>query len=113
MKYIFYLTLIFTLIISCKKEESEPAIVKEKNSIADDLKTIIAQENIQALQHCCVNCNGCWQSFGWGTDYSFPGDNFVRIQSTSYNLNKLEYYEIKTEEDGNKKEKRLVLYFPE
>ncbi len=111
MRYIFCLTLIMVLIYSCEKEESQPTAEEVKNSIANDLKSIIAKENIQALESCCIGCS-CNQSFGWGTDYSFPGDNFVRISSRTYNLNKLEYYEIKTVVAGSKSEKRLVLYFP-
>jgi hypothetical protein len=93
MRYLLYLILSLTLLNSCKKEE--PIIVEANNSIADDLKLIIAQEKIDALGQCCVKCI-CTQSMGLGKDYSFPGDNFVRIGNMTYNLNKLEYYTIWT-----------------
>lgn len=72
MLYILCLTVIMVLIYSCKKEESQPTTEEVKNSITNDLKSIIAQENIQAQQSCCIGCS-CSQNFGWGTDYSFPG----------------------------------------
>ncbi len=110
MRTLFYLMLSLTLLNSCKKEE--PIIVEANNSMADDLKLIIAQEKIEALQYCCKNC-GCNQSLGYGKNYSFPGDNFVRIGNTTYSLNKLEYYMIETVGTAPKTEKRLVLYFPQ
>lgn len=110
MRTLFYLALCFTLLNSCKKEE--PISVDTKNSLADDLKLIIAQEKIEALQYCCKGC-GCSQSMGYGKEYSFPGDNFVRIGNTTYNLINLEYYMVSTFGTAPETEKRLVLYFPQ
>lgn len=110
MRTLLYLTLCLTLLNSCKKEE--PLTVDSNNSLADDLKLIIAQEKIEALQYCCKGC-GCSQSMGYGKDYSFPGDNFVRIGNMTYNLNKLEYYMVSTFGAIPNTEKRLVLYFPQ
>lgn len=108
MKYILPLLLILTLAGACKKEDTTQA---KNNSLAEDLKQVIQQEGVQALAHCCLNCS-CSQTIGFGTDYSFPGDNFVRIGTITYNLNKLEYYRIDTYGSGNQKEKRMTLYFP-
>jgi hypothetical protein len=57
------------LIYSCKKEESQATTEQVKNSLANDLKNIIVQENIQALQHCCINCS-CNHSAGAQTTHS-------------------------------------------
>lgn len=109
MKYILLLMLILTLAGACKKEET---VQPKTNSLAEDLKQAIKNEGVEALEHCCLNCS-CNQTIGYGTDYSFPGDNFVRIGMITYNLNKLEYYRIATIASGNQKEKRMTLYFPQ
>lgn len=104
-----FLTIIFALmtLTSCEKDD----IIIPVNSIAEDLKLVISQEGVEALQICCEGCT-CTQSTGWGTDYSFPGDNFVRVRKGYYNLNRLIRYEIETVELGGSTEKRMVLYFP-
>lgn len=104
-----YLFLIFALIALSSCEKDKDTII-EKNSIAEDLKEVISQEGVQALQWCCEGCN-CSQTIGWGTDYSFPGDNFVRIRDNYYNLNQLIKYQIKTV-GTTTTEVRMVLTFP-
>lgn len=101
------LTFFVITLLSCQKEEK---VVFVKNSIAEDLKKVISENGVQALQACCQNCS-CSQTIGWGTDYSFPGDNFVRIKNDYYNLNRLIDFEIQTV-GTTTKEVRMVLTFP-
>jgi hypothetical protein len=107
-KNLILLIVIFAL-MSCEKE-NEPVI--PVNSIAEDLKYVINAEGVEALQTCCDACTSCYQSIGWGTDYSFPGDNFVRIREDYYNLNLLIRYKIETITYGQDSEKRMILVFP-
>lgn len=107
MKKLFFLLLLSISLVSCKKDE-----IDIPNSMAQDLQLVIETEGVQALQRCCEGCD-CGQTIGWGTDYSFPGDNFVRIQDNYYNLNRLTRYEIETITVSGNSEKRMILYFPE
>jgi len=105
--------LIITLLLltySCKKEEPQTPETYVKTSLAEDLQQIITNEKIDVLAKCCVSCT-CSQSMGWGKDYAFIGDNFVRIQSITYNLNLLLYTKVETITNSNQTEKRLILYF--
>jgi hypothetical protein len=112
MKNYLLITLTLIFIVSCKKEEPEAAIPKKpKSSIVDDLKSVIQENKIEALVICSVGSD-CDQSIGWGTDYSFIGDNFVRVQNWTYNLNNLVYYDIETVKVLSQTEKRLILNFP-
>ena len=108
MKKLLIICVIGVSIISCKEEVIQPKI----NSIAEDLKQVIESKNVEALGYCCVGCT-CGQTIGLGADYSFPGDNFVRIQAKTYNLNRMVYYTIEVFGVAPDTEKRLVLYFPQ
>ena len=109
-----YLTILFILMTlsSCKKENNDSAIAV--NSIAQDLKDVIEQEGVKALQHCCngCSCSPGVQALEYETDYSFPGDNFVRIKEQYYNLNLLTKYSIWTAGSSMDSEIRTVLFFP-
>ena len=93
---------------SCQKDEIEPT---EINSFAEDIKQIISTEGVQALQVCRkYNTYNCEQSNGYGTDFSFPGDNIVRIRSSYYNLNEMEKFKVGNFKENDETERRLVLY---
>ncbi|MGB1040548.1 MAG: hypothetical protein ACPGVD_06730 [Flavobacteriales bacterium] len=109
IKRIIIVLIVLVGFSACKKDDVEDTVVNV-NSIAEDLKLVIDEKNVTALQTCCEGCS-CSQTIGWGTDYSFPGDNFVRIQDDYYYLNRLIRYEIKTVGTSTK-EVRMVLYFP-
>lgn len=109
MKKMLPLLIITIVFLSCDKNDDD--IVIGNNSLADDLKQVIQEEGVQALQTCCIGCS-CAQTIGWGTDFSFPGDNFVRIRDTNYNLNELKQFKIETVSETNETEVRMVLFFP-
>lgn len=79
------------LLLGCEKEEN----IYVYNSLAEDLKQIIANENVEELVACPpgANCNG------FTDEYSFPGDNFICFNTSDrrcFNLNNLYRTEIKT-----------------
>jgi len=108
MKLFFTSLLLIALLISCKKDD---AVTPEINSISEDLQLVIKNKGVQALQVCNVGLS-CTQTIGWGTDYSFEGDNIVRLRDRYYNLNKMDYYEIETIGTGTT-EIRMTLFFPQ
>lgn len=110
MKKILLLTIITISFISCKKDDEPEPQDCTNNCIAVHLMNIIETEGIQALQTCCYGCN-CGQTIGYGTDYEFIGDNFLRFVARYYNLEELQGYAIKTSGSPPETEKRLVLYF--
>ena len=94
----FLLLLVFSM--SCEDDAEPP------RTLAADLQTIIAQQRVTALSVCCVGCS-C-ESQGSG-DYSFPGDNVLRITTTYYNLDQMLYSSIRETEN----DKLMILYFPQ
>ncbi|HKL40267.1 MAG TPA: hypothetical protein VJ894_06285 [Cryomorphaceae bacterium] len=106
MKKLIAILFLSLTCLSCNKDEDDIP-----NSIAEDLQEVIENNGVHALQYCCVGCS-CGQPHGWGADYSFPGDNFVRIRDENYNLLRLVQYDVQTVTMNNVSEKRLFLYFP-
>lgn len=109
MKIFIAFIIIVSLLFSCKKKEE--TIEPVKNSISEDLQKVVKDKGVQAIVICRLGLN-CYQSFGYGTDYSFEGDNILRVKEKYYNLIKLEYYVIETYTVDSKSEIRMIIYFP-
>ncbi|MEO1253906.1 MAG: hypothetical protein AAFY41_03335 [Bacteroidota bacterium] len=101
MKFIrFFFLLCLISLFSCNDEEEQP------DTITTVLQRIINENEVTALQHCCIECE-CFQSIGLGSDYEFIGESTVRIRTNFYDLNTLVRYEISDLES----EIRMILYF--
>jgi hypothetical protein len=103
---LFVLTLCLLLQTSCKKE-SFP------DTMAGELKRIIAQEKVSSVVTCCLACE-CQYAVDSGIDYSFIGENMLRIGNSYHNLYDLHSYEIVefTASDRTTK-KRMILLLKE
>ena len=96
--YLFALLLIIFL-PGCE-DDVDPA-----RSLAYDLQTIINEESVTALTTCCA---GCQCDNEGSQDFSFPGDNVVRITSSYFNLEQMQWFSIRETETGV----LMVLYMP-
>jgi hypothetical protein len=108
MKKILIVLFAIICIVSCEKDDSNNKPVPV-NSIAEDLKLKIQEEGIETIK-CCFEKYFCDHTYAGTKDYSFPGNNFIRVGTINYNLNHLIKYETRT--IGPKPEKRMTLYFP-
>jgi len=113
MKKILPLVIAALVLLSCEKENEDPAdIFVEYTSIAEDLQKIIVNEEVEALKWCCNNCDCDPPGSSLDFNYSFPGDNFVTIGPQTYNLNNLLTYRISTVDHSGNPVKRMLLIFP-
>ncbi|MFZ6053022.1 hypothetical protein [Halocola ammonii] len=103
MKKVIYVLALAVFFTGCAKED-ESEMIPQSNSLAEDLKQVIEAENIDLILPCDIGsiCSG-------GTnDFSFPGDNIIRVGDDRYfNLIQLVEMEVEMINDN----KRLVLYF--
>ncbi len=106
MKYIKVVTLVVllsTVLFSCKKGKSEPA-PEVHQTIAKDLVDVIAEKGVTEVQISYTS-----YSKDASSKFSFPGDNFIKVDGLSYNLNLLEYYYT----SDNNNIQTLILVFPQ
>lgn len=108
-RIIFFLAISFSL-LACDKDDEGPAPVIVTNSIAEDLKQIIQDENVERVRPCTIGsfCSGAATSM----DYSFPGDNFIRIDNEFFNLQNLMSAETTLAGPSNNQRIVLILWFP-
>lgn len=98
MKQYFFLLFLSVFLLGCEDDVEPPS------SLADDLQAVIDQRGVTHLSTCCVGC----QCEGSGTrDFSFPGDNTLRITTTYYNLGQLLHFSIWDSSEGT----QMRLYF--
>ena len=84
---------------SCEEDVDLPS------SLADDLQAVIAQQKVVELSVCFINSDCSGQGT---TDFSFPGDNVVRIGTSYYNLDQMIWSWVNT----SLSDPQMTLYFP-
>mgnify|MGYP000885784736 CR=1 FL=1 len=96
---------------SCSEEE----IPQPKNTIGNDIKALAEEKGVQFVYYCYPPGSSCTIPFGdeWYSNYTFVGDNSIRIGSTYFNLNQVKRYEVKTLSEKEKTEIWLVLHLVE
>ena len=101
------------LLVSCEKDEEDaPSIVNvENNSLAEDLQSMIVEEEVEALKWCCDQCE-CGSTLYFEDEYSFSGDNFVTIGNTTYNLNLITRVRVSTVDHFGTPVRRMLLIGP-
>lgn len=105
----FFLAVSFSL-LACDKDDEGPAPVIVQNSIAEDLKKIIRDENVERVRLCNIG-SFCFESAS-SIDFSFPGDNFIRIDNEFFNLVNLMSAETTLAGPSNNLRIELILWFP-
>lgn len=107
IKVVTLVILLSTVLFSCKKDESEPA-PEVHQTIAKDLVDVIAEKGVTEVQISYTT-----YSNNASSEFSFPGDNFIKVNSLTYNLNLLKYYYISDSYANGKNIRTLKLVFPE
>lgn len=90
MKKFFLCILLSLFLFSCGDDPMT-------NTVAQDLQGIISSNRIIRVQ-ACLDGGGCTSSTA---DFSFPGDNIIRIEDEYFNLTRLIGFLILEGSDGS------------